>query len=101
MEKLNRMLVSLSITVFDRDTEGDVPVAIVEAPASGMPVLSTAYCDIPEVMIDKGSGYLVSEREIGALAEKLEFLVLNPNIWKEMGLKSIRYIKKNIIFIMK
>jgi len=95
----HHIFLSPSIHASDGDTEGGAPVSIIEASASGMPVLSTTHCDIPEVVIDGESGFLVPERDVDALAEKLEFLVSNPDLWKQMGQKGRQHIKKeyNII----
>ena len=84
-----------SVHAFDGDTEGGAPVSIIEASASGMPVLSTTHCDIPEVVIDGGSGYLVPERNTEALAERLEFLICHPEVWEQMGGKGREHIEKN------
>jgi colanic acid/amylovoran biosynthesis glycosyltransferase len=84
-----------SVHASDGDTEGGVPVSIIEASASGMPILSTTHCDIPEVVIDEQSGYLVPERDVDALVEKLEFLVLNQDLRERMGLCGRMHIEKN------
>ena len=84
-----------SVHASDGDTEGGAPVSIIEASASGMPVLSTTHCDIPEVIIDGKSGYLLPERDVKKLAEKLEFLVLNLSLWKEMGKAGREHTEKN------
>jgi len=84
-----------SIHASNGDTEGGAPVSIIEASASGMPILSTTHCDIPEVVKDRESGYLVPERDIDALTERLEFLVFNPNLWNEMALNGRKHIEKN------
>jgi colanic acid/amylovoran biosynthesis glycosyltransferase len=70
----------------DGDAEGGAPVSIIEASASGMPVLSTRHCDIPEVVLDGHSGYLVDEKDVCGLAERLVLLAKNPESWGRMGL---------------
>lgn len=84
-----------SIHASNGDTEGGAPVSIIEASASGMPILSTTHCDIPEVVKNRESGYLVRERDVNALTEKLDFLILNSRKWKEMGKYGREHIKKN------
>ncbi len=84
-----------SIHASNGDIEGGAPVCIIEASASGMPILSTTHCDIPEVVIDKESGYLVPERDVDSLAERLDFLLSNPILWEKMGLKGREHIEKN------
>ena len=61
--------------------------------ASGMPILSTRHCDIPEVVVDGKSGFLVNERDIDNLTKKLEFLILNPKKWRAMGEYGRRHIE--------
>ena len=46
--------------------------ATMEAMASGVPCLSTLHSGIPELIEDGASGWLVPERDAGALADKLE-----------------------------
>lgn len=74
-----------SLTAKDGDSEGGVPVAIIEASASGMPILSTYHCDIPGVVIDGKSGLLVEEKDISALADALVELSTSPETWSSMG----------------
>ena len=96
LKELNRhhIFLSTSIHASDGDMEGGVPVSIIEASASGMPILSTIHCDIPEVVIDGENGYLVPEKDVDALAEKLEFLISRPDIWEQMGQKGRYHIEK-------
>lgn len=84
-----------SVHASNGDTEGGSPVSITEASASGMPILATTHCDIPEVVIAGKSGYLVPERDVDALEEGLEDLVSNPVMWAKMGLYGRLHIEKN------
>ena len=69
----------------DGETEGGAPVTLIEMSAYGMPVVSTLHCDIPEVILDNRSGFLVPERDADALAERLEFLITHPQKWEGIG----------------
>jgi len=69
----------------DGETEGGAPVTLIEMSAYGMPVVSTLHCDIPEVILDNRSGFLVPERDADALAERLEFLITHPQKWEVIG----------------
>ena len=91
----HHIFLSPSINASTGDTEGGTPASIIEASASGMPILSTTICDIPEVIINGEGGYLVPERNVDVLAERLEFLVCNPNIWGKMGMSGRKHIKAN------
>lgn len=87
----HHVFVSPSVHATDGDSEGGAPVSIIEMAASGMPVVSTTHCDIPEVI---GSGpaarLLAPERDVGALIERLEWLVDHPDEWLEMLLAARR-----------
>lgn len=91
----NHIFIHPSVHASDGDTEGGAPVSIIEASASGMPVLSTTHCDIPEVVLNGESGYLVPERDVNALKERLEFLITNPDIWAQLGRKGREHIEQN------
>ena len=61
------LFLSPSITASNGDTEGGAPVAIIEAGASGLPVISTRHADIPEVVLDGHTGLLSPERNVHGL----------------------------------
>ena len=62
-----------SVTGADGDMEG-IPVALMEAMAVGIPVLSTEHSGIPELIDSGNSGWLVAENDAQALADKLQAL---------------------------
>jgi colanic acid/amylovoran biosynthesis glycosyltransferase len=74
------VFVSPSVTSSDGDTEGGAPVTVIEAAASGMPIMSTTHCDIPFVLSEENGRYLVPERDASALAHSIEQL-LDTNDW--------------------
>ncbi|HBZ5585582.1 TPA: glycosyltransferase, partial [Klebsiella pneumoniae] len=59
-----------SITASDGDMEG-IPVALMEAMAVGLPVISSYHSGIPELIDDEISGYLIDERDYKSLASKV------------------------------
>ncbi|MCL6432121.1 MAG: glycosyltransferase, partial [Anaerolineae bacterium] len=73
-----------SVTAADGDVEG-IPLALVEAQATGLPVIATWHSGIPEVVSDGRSGYLVSERNAHGLAERLWQLAEHPERWRSFG----------------
>lgn len=78
------VFVSPSVTAADGDTEGGAPVSIIEMMASGMPVVSTIHCDIPEVVQYGQNDWLVAERDANGLADRLLWLIKNPEAWGPM-----------------
>ncbi|MCK9595834.1 glycosyltransferase [Candidatus Pacearchaeota archaeon] len=83
-----------SITAKNGDTEG-TPISIMEAMASGIPVVSTYHSGIPEVVKDEVSGFLVSEKDIGSLYKKIELLINNSSLRKKMGIEGRKIIEKD------
>ncbi len=59
-----------SVTASNGDREG-LPTVLMEAMASGLPVISTRHSGIPELIDDGVSGYLVDERDVAGYAVKL------------------------------
>ncbi|MEW9669184.1 glycosyltransferase [Ammoniphilus sp. 3BR4] len=73
-----------SITGRKGDMEG-LPVSILEAQATGLPVISTRHSGIPEAVLDGRSGFLAEEGNIKELAQKLLDLMNQPKRWTEFG----------------
>ncbi len=80
----NHLFISPSVTAAYGDTEGGAPVSLIEMMATGMPVISTTHCDIPEVVQYGVKDWLVSERDVNGLVEKLMWLIRHPMEWKKM-----------------
>lgn len=78
----------------DGDSEG-TPVAILEASAAGLPIVSTLHAGIPEVVVDKETGYLVPEGAVQEMAEKIIFLLENKDIAMKMGQKGKNHVRNN------
>lgn len=65
-----------SVTGENGDMEG-IPVALMEAMARGLPVVSTFHSGIPELIENEVSGWLVAEHDAANLAVVLEKLARN------------------------
>jgi colanic acid/amylovoran biosynthesis glycosyltransferase len=81
---LHHVFLAPSVTSARGDTEGGAPVSIIEAAASGMVVVSSRHCDIPNVVIDRETGFLADERDIDGLAECLAEAVAMREHWSGM-----------------
>lgn len=66
------------------DKEG-IPVALMEALASGLPVVSTFHQGIPELVQDGVNGFLVPEGDHEALAGTLQKLIEHQEWWPGLG----------------
>jgi colanic acid/amylovoran biosynthesis glycosyltransferase len=81
-----------SVTAADGDREGQ-GLVLQEAQAVGLPVVSTLHNGIPEGVLDGQSAFLVPEKDVDALAERLQYLTDNPHLWPAMGLCGSRYVQ--------
>jgi colanic acid/amylovoran biosynthesis glycosyltransferase len=92
----HHLFLSPSCTARDGDAEGGAPVTLIEAQATGMPVISTRHCDIPEVVVDGRTGHLSAERDVEALTANLERLITAPaSVWETMGAAARAHIEKH------
>jgi glycosyltransferase involved in cell wall biosynthesis len=65
------------------------PKAVLEAMAMGRSIITSNAPGCKETVIDGENGYLVKVKEVKELAEKMEYLILNPEIYRTMGEKSL------------
>jgi len=75
------------------DMEG-LPVVLLEAQAMELPVVSSIHTGIPEGIIDGETGFLTPEKDVSAVAEKLEMLINNPSLRLEMGQRGRKHIEE-------
>jgi len=61
------------------------PLVILEAMQHSLPVISTFEGGIPDMVKDGINGFLIPQRNVIALAERLELLVRYPQLRKQMG----------------
>lgn len=85
-EEIAYKFATSSVFVFPSVYENELfGLVILEAMASGCAVIGTNVGGIPEVIIDKETGFLVAPKDQVALREKIEYLIKNPQKAREMG----------------
>lgn len=87
------MFILPSVTASNGDMEGQ-GLVLQEAQAMGLPVVSTWHNGIPEGVLDGVSGFLVPERDVHALAEKLFYLIEHPELWPAMGRAGRKFVEQ-------
>lgn len=90
----SRVFIQHSVVSESGDSEG-TPVAILEACATGLPVVSTRHAGIVDIVIEGRSGFLVDEGDIDTMAEYVYKLLSNPRLANEMGTKARQHIVQN------
>ena len=63
----------------------NLPTVIMEAMATGLPVVSTSIGGIPEMVIDNETGFLVSAGDAVALADAIEKMINDRSLAQKLG----------------
>ncbi len=61
------------------------PLVLLEAMQASLPIISTFEGGIPDIVLDGETGFLVPQRDIQALADRLQELLENPALCEKMG----------------
>jgi glycosyltransferase involved in cell wall biosynthesis len=80
----SRFLSEIDVYAQSSVAEG-LPNAVLEAMATGLPVVATAVGGTPEVVRSGETGLLVPADDPAALAEALSFLLVRPDVRAAMG----------------
>lgn len=95
MKLFNRSFVFLMPCVKMRDGDMDgIPVAMMEAMACEIPVISTTISGIPELVTDGVTGLLVPERDVNALAKAIKQLLMDTEKIERFGKAGREYVLK-------
>ena len=92
--KLADIFVLASVVAKNGDKEG-TPVSIIEALATGLPVISTYHSGIPEVVQDGISGYLCPERDVECIYKNMAILISDPQKREKFSANGHKFIKDN------
>lgn len=83
-----------SLESSEGDVEG-IPNTLKEAMATGVPVISTNHAGIPELVTNNENGVLVQENNVDELADALEFMLTNRDLWETFTVAARQKIEKN------
>lgn len=81
---VNQILKAFDIFVFPSLTEG-LPLVVIEAMATGLPIVASHVGGIPELVVNGETGFLVSPTSKEEIKETIIKLLNNPELRKEMG----------------
>lgn len=98
-----------SIFVLPSYHEG-LPRTVLEAMATGRPILTTSVPGCKETVVNGENGWLVEKANVEQLAERMLWFIENPNEWQRMGEASrsmveekfdVHKVNKSLLSIMK
>jgi colanic acid/amylovoran biosynthesis glycosyltransferase len=92
MLRNSRAFVQHSVVTATNDHEG-TPLAVLEAMASGVPVVSTRHAGIADVVEEGVRGFLCNEHDVEAMAANMIRLIDDPQLAKAMGLAGRAYVE--------
>lgn len=72
-----------------------IPNVLMEAMATGRPVISTYHAGIPELVQNNVTGYLVPERSPTKLARKIEQVIAGRQEWPRIVAKAREKVERN------
>jgi colanic acid/amylovoran biosynthesis glycosyltransferase len=75
----NHVFLVPSFTAASNDDEGGSPVAMTEAGAAGVILVGSRHCDIPELIQDGETGFLVEEKDITGIQKALTVIAEQRN----------------------
>lgn len=93
-ENISRYLLSMDIFLFPSYREG-LPLVILEAMATGLPVIATNIEGIPDIITNSKNGILVEPGDIRDMTDKCITLIENWHMRKSMGETSRLHISKS------
>lgn len=91
------VFVQHSITADNGDMEG-TPNSILEAGATGLPVVSTRHGGILDAVLHDQTGMLVEEHDEAGMAAHMKYLLEHPDRVREMGRMARKHIEENYDF---
>lgn len=89
-----RMFVQHSVVSSTGDSEG-TPNTILEASATGLPIVSTFHAGIKEAVIHEKTGFLVNEYDEEGMARYITVLLKDPELAAKMGCSARQHILDN------
>ncbi len=90
LHELSARLASASVFVLPSVPEADggmdnLPTVIMEAMATGLPVVSTTIGGIPEMVVENQTGVLVPPGDVAALADAIEKVISDRSLGQLLG----------------
>lgn len=92
-EKKIKVFAEADIYILPSYNEG-LPVSVLEAMASGLPIITTPVGGIPEAVKNGINGFLIEPGNSEMLADKILKLLKDDELRKNMGRKSLKIVKE-------
>lgn len=87
-----RFNAGMDIVCLSSDNEG-TPVSLIEAQASGIPVISTDVGGVKDILQEGETGFVVPKKDVAAFSEKLQLLIENKEIRTKMSQNGWNFVR--------
>jgi len=88
----SKIMVVPSVTATDGDSEG-LPTVLLEAQATGLPVVASTHAGIPEAITHGKNGFLTNERDWQSIASCISALLRSPNLRQYVSCQALEGVK--------
>jgi glycosyltransferase involved in cell wall biosynthesis len=88
------LLGAMDVFVLSSDYEGN-PLSVMEAMASGLPIVSTAAGGVPDLFENGREGFLVPPGDVRGLAGGMVFLLRDGEARRSLGMEAARRAREN------
>lgn len=92
-EQKIRILKSADIFILPSYHEG-LPISVLEAMASGLPIISTQVGGVPDAVEDCANGFLIQPGDINAITERITTLLRDEQLCAEMGKRNVEKVTR-------
>jgi len=72
-----------------------LPVSLMEAEATGLPVVATKVGSVNQIVLDAETGFIVPANDVNSMADRLEYLIDHPEICSIMGHRGRKHIEEH------
>jgi len=90
----HHLFLAPSVTAGDGDTEGGAPVSLIQMAATGILVVASDHCDIPEVVRHGQTGFLCREGNLESLQEQLLAALEAAPRWPDLARRARSHIER-------
>ena len=88
------VLGAVDVFALSSDWEGN-PLSVMEAMASGLPIVSTAVGGVPDLFASGREGFLVQQGDVQGLSNAMTALLSNPEVRQSMGIAAAQRAREN------
>jgi glycosyltransferase involved in cell wall biosynthesis len=92
---LARHMARAAVLVLPSHSEG-LGRVVLEAMATGAPVVTTRAGALPEIVEDGVTGFLVPVGDVAALAERLAWVLRHPEAARDMGQRAAAFVRARV-----